>query len=170
MQPSQTHRSVRNTIAYPLLGHLRELLDQPIILLIQINHGHLLARHRMHHTTAPTQKDNLQRLQRARQLPRNGICVHIQNLPVRRLRETGDDGQCACADTGLDGGAIDAGDLADEAVLFAIEVVADEGAANDGTGACPQGFQGLDEFEIFRLEALAYAHGVACTHKAKFQQ
>ncbi len=112
----------------PRLGHV------PVELLVEVDGGDLGAV-AVEQAALLGQVDDLERLEGAGQLGGGHVGVDVEQLALGRHGERGQDGQVAVLDGVLDGGRVDLVDLADEAVLVAVEVVGAQGAEGHGAHA-----------------------------------
>ena len=96
--------------------------------LVQVDHVELLAGDTVEETALLVDENDLERLELLCELSGGNVGIDVQDLTVCALRERGENGQRASTNGSLDGPLVDARDLADEAVLGAVEVVGGEDA------------------------------------------
>lgn len=138
-----------STVTHPPLSH------QVVVLLVKIDGGDLLTGVAVEQTTLLGKVDNLQRLQRARQLACSDIGVDIKNLPIGSLSHGGQDREAASGNSRLDRLLVDTIDLADQVVFGLVEVVGGEDARGDGAGTDTLALQLLNQLHVLLQEQLA---------------
>lgn len=94
----------------------------------------------------------LAHLEDFRKLSRSNIRVDIQDLPLRILRQTGQDGETPRPDSRLDRRLVNLGDLANKPILGLVEVLGRKDASRDGAGARTEAFERGGELEVLLQE------------------
>lgn len=94
----------------------------------------------------------LAHLEDFRKLSSSDIRVHIQDLPLRILRQTGQDRQTSRPDSRLDRRLVDLGDLPNKPILGLVEVLGRKDAGWDGAGARTEAFERGGELEVLLQE------------------
>ena len=130
------------------------LLHQVVVFFIKVDDRDLLSRVTVEQTTLLSQVDDLERLQRARQLTSRNIRIDVEHLTIGGLGHRGQNGETSSLNGRLNGLPVNPIDLSHQVVLFLVQVIGREHTGIDRTGSHTHPFQLLSQLHVLLQEQL----------------